>query len=149
MQLRLKSHCSRLGEVVPQVGPGGVAPARVAVVLVAAAAGEAAPLAHKELFPAFPVAVSLGDAVDFLQVRLQGAALGEAFVAQAAAIRTDTCGQGQVGSLQRSSTYDHWFSDRIQSWPWGEKKKARDSHLRPSPKVTRSKFGRLATGRGF
>lgn len=64
------------------------------MVLVAGAAGEAAPLADKEFGPALPVAIGLGEAVDLPQVRLQGAALREALVAaEAAAVRADACRQ--------------------------------------------------------
>lgn len=51
----------------------------------------AALLADVQLAAALLVGVLLGDTVDLLHVRLQGAALGEGLVAEGALVRADSC----------------------------------------------------------
>lgn len=55
----------------------------------------AALLADVQLVAPLLVGVLQGDAVDLLHVGLQGAALGEGLVAEAALVRTDACMEDQ------------------------------------------------------
>lgn len=91
--------CCWLPAVLAPTAVGGVELAQVAVILSAAAAGEATFLAHEELGAALAIGIVLLNAVDLLQVGLQGAALGEGLVTDAAAVRADACRGDEAGVL--------------------------------------------------
>lgn len=101
-----------LAAIIPAEGRASrVTLPHVEEVLVRAAGGVTAILAHKDLGASLPVGVLLVDAVDLPHVRLQRAALREGFLAELTLVRADACGNrggqrraGEQRSKQKRQT---------------------------------------------
>lgn len=76
----------------------------------------AALLAHVQLVAPLLVGVGLRDAVDFLHVGLQGAALREGLLAQRALVGPHSCDGGRA--RERQGVFPTWFicSARVEAW---------------------------------